>query len=140
MTIERTLTTYSDVKNKSDELQSSFMKHIILMASSLLGILISFHDTNSLNNSTRISFAGSLVLLTLGILLLSIGLFGQVSAHNKMALDYWEETRKHLLNELYHPRIVVKYPQKIYVICQKLGYVSFILFVISLTVYGILIS
>lgn len=135
------LNSYLDTKNKSDELRSSFLRHVLLIASTILGVLISFHSTDSLCKTARISFAISLVLLSLGILLLSIGLYEQVSSHVRLARNSWAKLRKLVLeNELIDDTENLIFPRKIYSICEKTGYISLILSVVSLTVYGILIS
>ncbi|HBS87332.1 MAG: hypothetical protein A2W91_17290 [Bacteroidetes bacterium GWF2_38_335] len=140
MTFEKTLETYVETKNKSNEFKTSFIKQVLLMSTTLLGILISLHDKTINSTCTQIAFSVTLILLSLGILLLSIGLYEQVHSHNKLALDYWEEFRKHASDITYNPKIIVQYPLKIYLLCQKYGYVSLMISVISLTIYGILIA
>lgn len=135
------LNSYIEIKNKSDELRSSFLKHILLIASTILGVLISFHDTNSICNIGRIFFQVSLGLLSLGILLLSIGLYEQVSTHARAAANSWEELRKLVLEVgLTNHKTNLIFPRIHFLICEKIGYVSLILSVVSLTVYGIIIS
>lgn len=140
MTFEKTLDTYVDVKNKSNEFKTSFIKQVLLMSTTLLGILISLHDKTINSTCTHIAFSVTLILLSLGILLLAIGLYEQVHSHNRLAQDYWEEVRKHASDMTYNPKVILQYPSKIYLICENYGYVSLMISVISLTVYGILIA
>lgn len=139
MSLDKTLKTYTDIKNRSGELKSSFIKQILLMSSSLLGILISFHKMGKLSTMANISFDLTLSLISFGIILLSIALFEEVSIHNKLAEDFWEETKKQISNNSYDPQLVLKYPQKIYKICQNVGYITLVISIISLTFYGIFI-
>jgi hypothetical protein len=139
MSLNSSLDTFAKLQDKRDEARFGFIRQILLMASGLLGILVSLHKTPASDNCTRISFALALGLLSLGILFLSIGLFEQVVVRRTVAIKWSKQILLQIRDENYQP-IVVGEPPGIYEICEKIGYVSLILSIICLTVYAILIA
>ena len=139
MSLEQRINSYVEAKEKSNVKKESFLKQILLMSSGLVGILVSLHDGNLSCLLEKIFFSSTLLLISLGILLLSIALFEQVDSHNKLAQDYWVELRKQL-EEKPFSTLVLAYPKRIYIICERIGYISLVLSIFSLTIYGILIS
>lgn len=140
MTLKSSLNLFSDLIEKRDEARFGFIKQILLMASGLLGILISLHKTTSTDNIARISFALALGLLSLGILLLSIGLFEDVTVRRTLVMKWKEQLQKQIRDENYNPPPIFGNPPKIYEVCEKIGYVSLLLSIISLTIYAIIIA
>jgi hypothetical protein len=102
MSLNSSLKQLVEIAEKRDEVHFSFIKQILLMASSLFGILVSLHKSTSVNKITRISFALSLSFLSLGILLLIISLFAQVALQREIFIKWKSEVLKHLRDENYN--------------------------------------
>jgi hypothetical protein len=130
----------STLAEKRDEKVFGFIKQVLLMASSLLGILVSLHKTSSEIRFSRLSFSFSVGLLALGILLLIIALSAEVAKHRSMFLKRKAEVSTQLSDESYRPKMIFGNPSKIYRFCETFGYISLSLSIISLAVYAVLIS
>lgn len=128
------------IADKRDEVHFSFIKQILLMASGLLGILVSLHKVNATDQFTRVAFSLALGLLALGILLLTVALSAQVTTHKKIFMKWKEEILSHVKDEGYEPKMVFTEPSKIYSGCEKLGYCSLAISIVFLTIYAILIA
>jgi hypothetical protein len=142
MSIEDALKLLSEISDKRDEKKYNFVRHVLLMASGLLGILVSLHKTSSNGSISRICFALSLVLLTLGILFLTIALFGQGQTYKVLFRKWKEEIQAYIQqdNNQKLPKYTSINPKKVYSIFEILGYFSFCLSIICLTIYAILIA
>ena len=141
MDIKPSLQQLVTLADKRDEVNFAFIKQILLMASGLLGILVSLHKTTASTDNTRISFALALLLLSLGILLLSIALFAQVADGRTKFLRWKEELQLRLSNDTYQPKTMLSgNPPKIYGLCEIIGYSSLLLSIICLTIYAVLIA
>ena len=130
----------SDLADKRDEVHFNFIKQILLMSSTLFGILVSLHKTPATSDNIRISFALALATLSLGILFLSIALFAQVAVHKTLFLKKKEYIQLQLRDDSHEPKIIGTEPSKIYEYLEKIGYVSLLLSIIGLTVYAVLIA
>lgn len=140
MSLKSTLEQLADIASKRDEAHFSFIKQILLMASGLIGILVSLHKATTTAAHIRISFALALGLLSLGILCLSIALFAQVAVHKAIFLKWKEEALSHIRDEKYQPKPFVVEPSKLYALVEKIGYGSLFLSIICLTIYAVLIA
>ena len=140
MSLNASLEQLVELAEKRDEVHFAFIKQILLMASGLLGILVSLHKATSTDNSSRISFALALGLLSLGILLLTIGLSAQVAVRRAQFVKWKAEVLSHIRDDNYRTKAIFGEPSKIYAACEKTGYVSLTLSVISLTIYAVLIA
>jgi hypothetical protein len=129
-----------ELADKRDEVHFSFIKHILLMASGLLGILVSLHRAASPDFITHFSFALALLTLALGILFLTIALFAQVAVHKQQFLKWKSEVVKQLRDENYKPKPIVAEPSRFYAFCEKIGYFSFSISIVLLAIYGISIA
>lgn len=74
---------------RSFQTEYSFYKHLLLVASSILGILISLHQTGSSPLYARVTFFLAVVLLTLGILALSVVVYD----YTKTLKDFYRTYR-----------------------------------------------
>ena len=140
MSIKTSFDILTALMDKRDEARFGFIRQILLMASGLLGILVALHKSTSTDSSTRIAFALSLGLLSLGILLLSIGLFEQVVVRRTQVMKWREELLLQIYDESYSPKPIVGNPPKFYGVCEIIGYASLIFSIICLTIYAILIA
>ncbi len=130
----------SELAVKRDEVHFGFIKQILLMSSGLLGILVSLHKSSSTERITQISFAFALGLLALGILFLTIGLSAQVAVQRAQFVKWKNEVSALLNDENYELKIIMGEPSKVYALFEKLGYVSLIISLFSITFYAILIA
>ena len=141
MSLNSSLEQLAELAEKRDEVHFAFIKQILLMASGLLGILVSLHKSTSTDDNSRISFALALGLLSPGILLLTIGLSAQVAVRRDQFVKWKAEVLLPMQDENYRPKNMISgNPSKIYAACEKTGYVSLTLSVICLTIYAVLIA
>lgn len=138
MGIDESLDKLILLTQKRDELHYDFLKHILLMASSLLGILVALHTGSTEHVYSYICYCLGVGLLCCGILLLSSTLYARVLSLNRQvkdsAADILQQIRTNApqgeLNVLYLPRWSVFF--------ERVAYVSFCLSLVFLTAYAIL--
>ena len=140
MGINESFNLFNKLADSRDEVHFNFIKQVLLLASGLFGITVSLHKSNPSDNYSRIAFALALVLLSLGILLLTIALFAQVAAHKARFLAWKEEVQLQIGNANYQPKIKIVNPPLWYAVCEKIGYVSLVLSILCLTVYAVLVA
>jgi len=140
MSLKASLEQLTELAAKRDEVHFAFIKQILLMASSLFGILVALHKTTSTDKYTHISFALALGLLSIGILFLSISLFAQVAVHKNLFVQKKEDIQLQLKDDTYPPKIIWTQPSKVYKLTETIGYTSLLLSVICLTVYAVLVA
>lgn len=127
-------------QDKHDETHFGFIKQVLLMASGLIGILVSLHDTTHTNDKTRLAFQLAIGLLAVGILFLTIALFSQVVQHREALKKWKKEVLMQDQNPYYTPKIVIGTSSKIYEFLEKIGYISLCFSIIFLSIYSILIA
>lgn len=118
---------------KRDERRIMFVNQIILVSSTLFGLLVALHDKDQ--KHSQIAFAMSLVLLSLGILLLYIGLYGYVKLQAQIVTAIATQAKRQLDNLA--PETVVVSHGKLYSICEKTAYVLLIVASFVLVWYAI---
>jgi hypothetical protein len=67
--------TQAKLASESSRNKETFFRHVLLVASSIFGILISLHSSNSLCLYIRVAFVFSVALLGCGILLAGMSLY-----------------------------------------------------------------
>lgn len=140
MSIRTSLEQLIEIGNKRDEVHFNFIKQILLMASSLLGILVSLHKISNAQILHRTTFSVALGLLALGIIMLTVALSAQVSMQKEIFMKWKAEVTKQFKDESYKTKPIYGEPSKFYSFCEKIGYSSLLLSIIALTFYAILIS
>ncbi|HRH50221.1 MAG TPA: hypothetical protein PLP23_15800 [Panacibacter sp.] len=140
MSLNASFEQLTELAEKRDEVHFSFIKQILLMSSSLFGILVSLHKVTASSDSIRLSFALALGLLSLGILLLSIALFAQVTVHRELFRQKKDDILLQIRDSNHKPRILATEPPKIYRFLENIGYISLLLSLVCLTIYAILIA
>lgn len=136
MSLRSSFEQLNELGEKRDQVHYDFIKQVLLMSTSLFGILVALHTKPATSDSIRNSFAFSLALLSLGILFLSISLFAQVALHRKLWSLKREDILKQLRDENYKPAMIGAEPSKLYGFFEKFGYLSLLLSVCSLTIYA----
>lgn len=115
--------------------RSQWYRHIVLVSSSLFGILISLRPATTCTKSASIvCFSLALTLLAFCILFLSIKLYSQIDTDSKALEKYIEEAKKAIENDVPIPNIFVS-PQKIFKISEYVGYVCFVSAILLLSLY-----
>ena len=116
----------------------SFYRHLILVASTFLGILIAFHPSDVTPQCTRWAFLAAVIALTLGILALSIVLH----AYTALLKKFYQSFRNELLHvkqeqgTMEHATFDISKTSKILV---PISYFLFIIALVLLIIYTILI-
>ena len=122
----------------SFQTESSFYRHLILVASTFLGILIAFHPSDVTPQCTRWAFLTAVIALTLGILALSIVLH----AYTALLKKFYQSFRNELLHvkqeqgTMEHATFDISKTSKILV---PISYFLFIIALVLLIIYTILI-
>lgn len=118
--------------------QLTFYRHLILVASTFLGILIAFHPSGATPPCTRWAFLAAVIALTLGILALSIVLH----AYTALLKKFYQSFRTELQRAALARDIMKDVPFDIPEIVKILVPISYFLFIIALVLlitYTILI-
>ncbi|MFW5700639.1 MAG: hypothetical protein ACOCWM_03030 [Cyclobacteriaceae bacterium] len=117
-----------------------WQRHIQLLGSSLFGILISLHGIGAQQYPAyRLVFALAVVLLALGILLISLALYGHVNAVGRTHKALLDEVQK-AGKEFRDIRGVSVPSRPLFVVCEWSAYICFGMSVLLLAFYVTLIS
>ncbi len=113
----------------------TWLRGVIVASSSLLGVLVSLKSGQSSNLVEHRVFLTSIGLIALGILCGSIALYGEVSAwHHLQSSAIQRRKEASSGNKLLSP--AYGEPDRIYLACEKVCYVSLALSAISLVCYA----
>ncbi len=137
--VNNSIKTLGKLTNELAEKQYAWFRHILLVSATLFGILISLHGKNSDMLHIRLCFALAIVVLALGILQISIAMYSHIDALRRSRKVYTKET----IDALHEHRASqpVSVPvRKIFVFCEKSGYICFALSVVLLAVYALLLA
>lgn len=139
MGLQESIEQLTEIAERRDEAHYGFIKQVLLMASSLFGIIVALHkQTPKADHTIHLVFSITLILLSLGILFLTIALFAEVSLHRKIWNSWKNEVLEQLSDPMYRPKFVAEEPSKFFVFVEKVSYVSLLLSIICLAIYGIL--
>ena len=134
----RSVEELNKVMFTSFQTQLTFYRHLILVASTFLGILIAFHPSGATPPCTRWAFLAAVIALTLGILALSIVLH----AYTALLKKFYQSFRTELQRAALARDIMKDVPFDIPEIVKILVPISYNLFIIALVLlitYTILI-
>jgi hypothetical protein len=134
----RSVEKLNKVMFTSFQTQLTFYRHLILVASTFLGILIAFHPSGATPPCTRWAFLAAVIALTLGILALSIVLH----AYTALLKKFYQSFRTELQRAALARDIMKDVPFDIPEIVKILVPISYFLFIIALVLlitYTILI-
>jgi hypothetical protein len=118
----------------------SWLRHILLMASGLIGILISLHTKKSESLCEHYSFVLTIGLLGLGILTGSISLYDEIHSLDRHRKVLAEAVAKRLKHGTSYGQISVIDRAKIFILTEWICYLSFALSLVSLIVYAVLVD
>lgn len=116
-----------------------WLQHVLLLASTLFGILISLHSNISYNLYARWNFALAIVLLALGILTTSIALYAHVDTLKRIRILYAKEAQN-AIREGRATGYVNVNERKVFGICESIGYLCLIACVLLLASYSVLLA
>jgi hypothetical protein len=119
------------------EKRSTFFQSLLIGSSSLLGILVSLHSTQSACLCIRLVFALAVVLLSLGILATGISLH-DIPMYVDIARKEFSREAINASNENRKARPVVPTPKKRTAFCEKSSLVLLIAGLFTLVIYSIL--
>jgi hypothetical protein len=135
---KKKLDIFADSTNEYINSRHKWFRNVLVMASGLLGLLISLHTTSSPTCLIRIMFASELILLSLGILAGIIYLLEEV--HNAKAVaDKWEEEVLHNLDSE-SPVIFRLNRHKGYAVARVSSVIFLTLALINLVCYAIILD
>jgi hypothetical protein len=116
----------------------AWYKQILLMASGLLSVLVALHSKNSETYIEHLAFITTIVSLSLGILSGSIFLFSESHNLKKVQEDFSDKAIKYLNDKNQANFVVTVQTSKIFVFCERLSYISFLVALIAMCYYAIL--
>lgn len=137
--VSNSFKTLGELTNLLAEKRSSWHHQILVASSALFGILVALQRDSSTLLYVRLTFAASLVLLALGILLIGITLYSHVDAVSRARKEYTQEAVSALREDRGTKPVAVPV-RKLFLICEKLSYICFGLSVLLLASYSIFIA
>jgi len=120
--------------NLSSEKQDTFSYNVLLVASSIFGILISLHDNKTECLYTRVAFLIAIVLLALGILSLVVMLYDRSMLVEHMRQKYLKEVANALREEKKVKPVFAKEGKRL-IFCRKISYTTLLLSLFMLIIY-----
>lgn len=123
-----------DYTNLSAEKQDAFSQNILLVSSSILGILISLHDNKTECLYTRVAFLISILFLVFGILTLAIMLYDRSKLVEHLRQRFVKEAQNALKEDRKLQMVSIQEGKRIR-ICKKISYSCLILALLMLIVY-----
>lgn len=121
-----------------EKTRQTWLQHILLLSTTLFGILISLHDRTLENLYARWSFALAVVLLGFGILMIAISLYAHINTLKRVRILYSEEAIT-ALRENREAGYVGVNERKVFGVCEKIGYICFSLCILGLSLYSFLL-
>lgn len=123
-----------EITDKSFQLRLSFWQHILLVSSSIDGILISLHVGNSGCIYTQVAFVLSIFLLTLGVLSTTIVVYDHPMLVERTRQEFLQRLQIGFRNNQKIGAVVPK-KKKRTVFCERFSCVSFVLALFFMLVY-----
>ncbi|MDR1198516.1 MAG: hypothetical protein LBK94_05830 [Prevotellaceae bacterium] len=117
--------------------RDTFFRHVLLVSSSIFGILVSLHTSSSSCLHIRLVFLLSVVLLALGILLAGIVVYDHAMIFERARRDHYNAVEA-AINGRGDTLDVFSPTKKRTLVCEKLSLSLLVLGIITLTVYTIL--
>lgn len=127
----------ADLKNQFSENKVAWKQHLLLVSTTLLGVLVALHRTSIYNPLSRYLWAASVVLLALGILCNAVALYTHIESFGRL-LDKYHKYRREA-PEQYQEQgyaLIDVDDRKIFVIAEQIGYGAYIASVVMLAVYS----
>lgn len=136
---ENQIKILGQITNESALKKISFFQHILLVSSSILGVIISLHTTNSQCLYIRLIFIVSTILLLLGILSLAVVLYDFSNLQERTRQSFCKEVQDALQNDEKCKMVTVNHKKRT-LFLEKVSYIFLILGIFSLVTYNGLIA
>lgn len=133
---EPVLKQLAQLSREASAKESAFLQHILLVASSTFGILISLHPSVPEYRYSRLGFVLSVAILGLAILCNAIALFAQSRLPRRAQKDLSEEGRAAIRENRPVNQICVQ-RKKYHVFCERATYILLVVALISLCSYAV---
>lgn len=127
----------AELAEKSADKRLSFFQSLLIVSVTLLGIVISLHDSTTDNLLPRFLFALAVVSLSLGILSCAITLY-EWSMIEERARKVLSVEAQNALKEFRELNFVQVNRSKLSVFCEKSAYISLSLALLLLVVYSVM--
>lgn len=131
----------TEVLNRNTATFYSYHRHILLLASSLMGILVSFHQPctqNSYHPIVHYSWSVAICSIAAGILSSVIALYAEVLEANQLVLALREELYRQHHSGDSNAKPVFSKPKKSLRFFGAAACVAYMVAVVSLAVYGVI--
>lgn len=136
---EQALSTLKELSNLLSEKRAQYAQNLALLATTLLGILVTLRCTASPELWLRWVFAVLILSLVSGIGAMQLAVFGEQTAIADARKMYLAESLSAVAND--HPvRPVASKERPIFAVAYRIGYGSLALSLVLLSVYGIALS
>ena len=133
--IENLIQQVQEVIQERNTKHYAFLRHILLMASGLFGVLVSFHSKVPSDQEARYCFLIALGTLGLGILFGSCALYSEVFSLKRLQKDLTEEGKCMLREDRDQQNILLK-PSLFFRIVELACYTSFFVSIGMLIAYS----
>ena len=130
---------FADIINDVNDRQAQWIQRILLLSSTLFGVLISLHATIEAARHIRLCFAASTISLALGILLLAIVLYGHTAAVKNKADRYRDELISAIREHRALNPVFGEWP-KFFGFCRTTAYILLIISVLLLAAYVLMLA
>ncbi|WP_423128481.1 hypothetical protein [Gaoshiqia sp. Z1-71] len=129
----------NEVVKESADKKISFYQHVILVSSSILGIIISLHTITSPCIYVRLTFVLSVISLLIGILSMVVVLYDFSHLPERIRPVFQNEIEKSLKKDEKVNPVFVKHKRRT-LILEKISYLFLLLGMALLVTYNVLIS
>jgi hypothetical protein len=126
---------FENLLDKRDNRLFEYLKHILLLSSSMFAILASLYRHTD-NSSSTMAFRLLILLLILCILSGIIASYVSIHGYKRLILRQKEELLRQLSGNDQTARPVSFRPPPIFSICEKVCYISFVLSILCLGYYA----
>lgn len=132
--LEQNLEILEKIDDRFVHKKENWFRQILLLSSTLFGILISLHKGNSHTQSSHQAFLVALVCIVLGILGTAIALYGLTDSYARLKKAHALETRSALV-ERRQAGISTAGVRKVFVWCENIAYLFYLLGLLALILY-----
>lgn len=142
MTVDEKLEYDKIIINISDKRFNefySFIKHIVIICTTILGVIISLKQNKATNCLELYSFVSVTGTLSLCILIGIVVLFGRLHAYDEHRRAVQEHLNKLLFGEKIVSTSIYVPTAKIFVVFERAFYVVFVISILCIFLYSILL-
>ena len=133
---------YEQIKNlnrlkvEAESKQDTFFQQLLIVSSTLLGLIVSLHTTNSPLLYIRLVYVAALALLSLGVLATAVAVYGRAKTHALLAERFQTELNTALHTDRQVEPVYTRH-SKVTLFCQKASLLLLVVGVLLLACYGV---